>query len=66
MAKKGPTQEEFDCLIYKLATLKSELGLARKMLEAASSLLQPGGDPHSEVVCLWYRSQIADEMGPNE
>ena len=34
MSKPGPTQEEYDSLLYKLATLESELGQAKKMLEA--------------------------------
>ena len=34
MANPGPTKEEYDSLIYKLATLESELGQARKLLEA--------------------------------
>jgi hypothetical protein len=34
MSNPGPTKEEFDSLIYKLATLDSEFGQARKLLEA--------------------------------
>jgi hypothetical protein len=34
MNNLGPTQEDYDSLIYKLATLESELGQARKLLEA--------------------------------
>jgi hypothetical protein len=34
MTTPGPTQEEYDSLINKLATLESELGQARKLLEA--------------------------------
>jgi hypothetical protein len=33
MTNPGPTKEEYDSLIYKLATLESELGQARKLLE---------------------------------
>lgn len=34
MTDPGPTKEEYDSLIYKLATLESGLGQARKLLEA--------------------------------
>jgi hypothetical protein len=34
MTNPGPTKEEYDILLYKLATLESELGHARKLLEA--------------------------------
>jgi hypothetical protein len=34
MSRSEPTKEEYDSLIYKLATLESELGQARKLLEA--------------------------------
>lgn len=34
MPKPGPTKEEHGSLTYKLATLESELGQARKLLEA--------------------------------
>ncbi len=34
MSKSEPTKEDYDSLIYKLATLESELGQARKLLEA--------------------------------
>jgi hypothetical protein len=34
MSNPGPTKEDYDSLIYKLATLESELGQARKLLEA--------------------------------
>lgn len=34
MSNPGPTKEEYDSLIYKLATLESELGQARRLLEA--------------------------------
>jgi hypothetical protein len=36
MSNPGPTKEEYDSLIYKLATLESELGKARMLLEAPS------------------------------
>ena len=34
MSNPGPTKEEYDSLIYKLATLESELKQAQKLLEA--------------------------------
>jgi hypothetical protein len=34
MSRSDPTKEEYDSLIYKLATLESELGKARTLLEA--------------------------------
>lgn len=34
MSNPGPTKEEYASLIYMLATLESELGQARKLLEA--------------------------------
>lgn len=36
MSTPGPTKEEYGSLIYRLATLESELGQARKLLEAAA------------------------------
>ena len=38
MSRSGPTKEEYDTLIYKLATLESELGQARKLLEAPAKV----------------------------
>lgn len=35
MSNPGPTKEEYGSLIYKLATLQTELGQARKFLEAS-------------------------------
>lgn len=40
MSNSGPTQEEYDSLIYKLATLGRELGQARKLQETRP---RPGG-----------------------
>jgi len=34
MSRSGPTKEDYHILIYKLATLESELGQAPKLLEA--------------------------------
>ena len=34
MSNPEPTKEDYDSLIYKLATLGSELGQARRLLEA--------------------------------
>jgi hypothetical protein len=38
MSNPGPTKEEYDSLIYKLAKLESELGQARKLLVAPKRL----------------------------
>jgi hypothetical protein len=38
MSSLGPTQEEYDSLIYKLATPEAELGQARKLLEAPAKV----------------------------
>lgn len=38
MSNPGPTKEEYDSLIYKLSTLESELGQARKLLEAPAKV----------------------------
>jgi hypothetical protein len=46
MSNPGTSKEEYDNLIYKLATLESELGQARKLLEA------PGKRP-SWWRCFW-------------
>ena len=33
MSRSGPTKEEYDSLLSKLATLESEFGQARNLLE---------------------------------
>jgi hypothetical protein len=38
MTNPGPTKEEYDSLIYKLATLESEIGQARKLLEGPTKV----------------------------
>ena len=38
MTNPGPTKEDYDSLVYKLATLESELGQERRLLEAPAKL----------------------------
>lgn len=38
MTNPGSTKEAYDALIYKLATLESELGQARKLLVAPAKV----------------------------